>query len=130
MAPAGFDVPRLRRFYSLFDLGRVSGRTLYIRAVPVADVFASDMGSRGSATIGTRVVGWVARLDAFVDMVSADHTRGFDPMGAGWISFHLLLLSRSILQSVLGGPDLMRRRRAATQLPRRKLVPVDPAKHS
>ena len=39
-----------------------------------------------------------------------------DPMGAGRLSLHLLLLPRRLLQGVLGRPSFLRRRRAAQEL--------------
>ena len=48
----------------------------------------------------------------------------------GGFRFHLLLLSRRLLQVVLGGSAVMRRRRTAQELSRRELVPADPAEHA
>ena len=50
-----------------------------------------------------------------------------DPVGAGRLPLHLLLLPRRLLQGVLGGSAVLRRRRAAQVVPRRAIVPADPA---
>ena len=47
-----------------------------------------------------------------------------DSLGAGRIPVHLLLLSRRLLQGVLGRSARMRRRRAAQEVSRRALVPA------
>ena len=51
----------------------------------------------------------------------------FDSLGAGWISAHLLLLSRRILQSVLGRSAGVHRGRTAQKLLGRAFVPADHA---
>ena len=48
----------------------------------------------------------------------------------GRLSGDLLLLSRSVLQSFLGGPSLLRRGRASQDISGRALVSADYAKHS
>ena len=54
----------------------------------------------------------------------------FDFVGAGRISFHLLLLSRRVLQGVLGRPDQLRRRRAAQNISRRTIFSAHHPKRS
>ena len=51
-----------------------------------------------------------------------------DPLGARRIPLHLLLLSRRLLQGLLGGPGLLRGRRASQDLLGRADLPADPAK--
>ena len=51
-------------------------------------------------------------------------------LGAGWISGDLLLLSRRLLQGILGGSAGMHGRRAEKKLLGRAFVPVDHAKRS
>ena len=53
-----------------------------------------------------------------------------DSLGAGRISAHLLLLSRRLLQSVLGRSAGLHRRRAAQDLPRRAFVPAHHAERA
>ena len=48
-----------------------------------------------------------------------------DPVGAAGIPLHLLLLSRRVLQSVLGRPAVLHRGRAAQDLLGREEVPAD-----
>ena len=55
-------------------------------------------------------------------LAGADH-----PAVSGAVPLHLLLLSRRVLQGVLGRSAELRRRRAAQELPRRAIVPADPA---
>src|ERR1051326_8231630 len=51
-------------------------------------------------------------------------------LGAGWTAPHLLLLSRRLLQSILGRSAGLRRRRAAQDLSRRALVPAHHAERA
>ena len=110
---AGPDLSRSRSLCRLFDLGRVSGRALYVRALSFADVFAAHLGSGRPDGLGTFVAGDVAGVDTDVDPYDAGP---FDPLGTGRVSVYLLLLSRCLLQVVLGRPPGMRRRRASLRL--------------
>ena len=56
--------------------------------------------------------------------------RVFGSVGSGGFSVHLLLLSRRLLQSVLGRPDQLRRRRTAKGISGRKFLPAHHAEHS
>ena len=56
--------------------------------------------------------------------------RAVDPLGAGRVSSDLLLLSRRILQIILGRSARLRGRRAAQALSGRAIVSADPAEHS
>src|SRR5260221_538060 len=53
-----------------------------------------------------------------------------DPVGAGVVPRDLLLLPRVLLQGVLGRPSRVHGRRAARVLPRRAVVPPDPAERA
>src|SRR4029453_19428388 len=61
--------------------------------------------------------------------LAAFFARLVDSVGAGWIPLYLLLLSRRLLQSILGGPALLHRGRASQELPWRKLIPTRHAEH-
>ena len=62
--------------------------------------------------------------------VAALVARAVNSLGAGGFSFHLLLLSRRVLQSVLGRPARVCRRRATSRLSRRAKVSAYSAKCS
>ena len=104
VAAIAADVSWVFRIYRLFNMGRVSRRALLVGTVPVADVFAPDMGSSRTAFVAPCVARRLAVVDAGMDLSSADHSGSSDPMGARWISIYLLLLSRCVLQSLLGRP--------------------------
>ena len=83
-----------RRVCHLLDLGGLSGTKLLFRSLSLAFLFAGDF-----RPFATRVVwaeaGLVAGLADFF-------ARAPRPLGPGRFSAHLLLLSRRLLQSVLG----------------------------
>src|SRR5689334_3739115 len=56
--------------------------------------------------------------------------RDADPVGPGRLPLHLLLLSRSVLQSLLGRSAVLRCRRAAQILLGRTQVPADHSKRA
>ena len=56
--------------------------------------------------------------------------RCLDPLGARGLPAHLLLLSRRLLQVVLGRSSRMRRRRTAKDVPRRAIVSPGHPEHS
>lgn len=111
------------RVHHLFDVGGVSGKSLLARnrrrELSLAVLLAGNFRN-----IPARVV-WKAFILADVAGVFAGL---FCFVGAGRISFHLLLLSRRVLQGILGRPDCVRRWRAAQKVSRRKIFPPDPAK--
>src|SRR4029453_9413617 len=86
-------------------VGGVPGRALHLRSVPVAVLLA-----RALRRLAACVVRPEARLVACVAAVLPGPA---DPAVSGALPAHLLLLSRGLLQSVLGRPALVRRRRAA-----------------
>src|SRR5438067_2125598 len=92
------------------DVGRVSERSLHVRPISVAILFAGDLWR--SAHVVVRRKAWVVAGVAPV-FPGADHPAVSRP-----VSFYVLLLSRRILQSVLGGSAELRRGRAALELHR------------
>lgn len=105
--------PRFLHVHRLFNVGGVSGKSLLARSgrreLSLAILFAGNFWD-----FSTRVV-W----QTFILSDVADFFTGFFCiMGAGRISFHLLLLSRRLLQRILGRPNCLRRRRAAQKVSR------------
>src|SRR6185437_5142826 len=86
---------------------------LPLRAVLVADVLAA-----GADLAAGMVACVLTLLGGPADLV-----------GSGRIPRHLLLLSRSLLQSVLGRSPRMRGGRASEKILGRAEVPADPAEH-
>src|SRR5436190_1411368 len=121
------DVSRLFGLYRLLDVGGLSGPALLVRALSLADVLAAYLGGRQPARHPARVARRMAGVDT---EVSLRDTCAPDPLGAGRISIHLLLLSRSLLQSLLGRPARMRRRRTSPQISRRAKIPARNAEHT
>src|SRR5437773_7822953 len=62
--------------------------------------------------------------------MAALFARLVDSLGAGRLSSDLLLLSRCVLQGVLGRPAFLHRDRAAPSLPGREFIPAHHAEHS
>ena len=122
VGPAAAHVPRTVRVRRLLDVGRFSGQSLRVRAVPVAVLLAAAL-RRGAS----RVVRTEARLVARRPAVFA---RAADPVGARRLPLHLLLLPRRVLQGVLGRSAVVHGRRAAQVVSRRALVPADPAERA
>src|SRR5262249_20141166 len=88
--------------------GRLSGGTLHLRPLPLAVLLARTVRRLGAQLVRTET-----GLVAGVALLLAGPA---DPVGAGRVSRHLLLLSRSLLQSLLGRSPRLRGRRAAPQL--------------
>src|SRR5574338_547699 len=72
----------------------------------------------------------VRRQAVVVPRLAPLFCRDPDPVGARRISCHLLLLPRSLLQGLLGGPALMRGGGAAQVLSWRAIVALNPAELS
>ena len=72
--------------------------------------------------------GWFGRMPALD--AGLGHWGDAHPLGAGWISSHLLLLPRGLLQSFLGRPTFLYGRRAAEDISRRTIFSFNRAKHS
>src|SRR5678809_704732 len=102
VAPATRRFHHPRRLRRLRDMGRIPERSLHIRTIPVAVLLAGDL--RRSAN---GVVRREARMVAFAAPVLAGADHSAVP---GSVSFYLLLLSRRVLQGVLGGSAELRGR--------------------
>src|SRR5262245_36006653 len=91
VALPGANFPWPERLRRLLDVGRVPGRALLIRPIPVADVFAGTV---------RRFTARVVRTETFrVARLAAVFSGPFDSLGAGRFSIHVLLLPRRVLQS-------------------------------
>src|SRR5690242_8533509 len=90
---------RLRR---LRDVGRVPECSLHLRAVSLAVLFAGDLrrSKDGMVWRKTGMVAWPSSVLAGVDHSAV----------SGTVPVHVLLLSRGVLQGVLGGSAELRRR--------------------
>ncbi len=94
----------------------------YLSPFYLAGNFLSGTVSRsGQPRLVGSSAGLVAGVAAFLAGLS-----GF--VGAGGFPLHLLLLSRRVLQGILGRSAELRRRRAAQGLSRRTLLPAHHAK--
>ena len=94
VAADGFDIYRIVRVCRLFDLGGVSGRSLFIRKLPFAILFAGNF-RKFAAQHFWREAGVDSELASFFACA-------FNSLGSGGFSDDLLLLSRCVLQSILG----------------------------
>ena len=109
-------VPRLRH------VGGDAERALRVRPVSLAVLFAAAVGRRRT----TRGSGQAGLVPAGAVLSGAA-----DPAVPRSLPFHLLLLPRRLLQGVLAGPGLVRRRRAARhELLGRALVPARAAERA
>src|SRR5437762_8828329 len=108
VAEAAPDFPRIERLRRLFDLGCAARRTLLFRALSLPLLFARDFWGIDASFIRTEAR-LVARDHALLTVVA-------DSLGARFVPTHLLLLSRGILQVVLGRPAFVRSGRAAQDL--------------
>src|SRR5690606_36212584 len=122
VAPAGRGLPRVERLHRLLHLGRVPGRALQLRQLPLALLLARAL--RG---LRPRLVrsppGMVARLASLLARVP-------DPVGARRLPAHLLLLPRRLLQGVPCRSAELRGQRAAAVLPGRAALPAHPTERA
>src|SRR5215204_3664677 len=116
------DLFRLGRVCRLFDVGGVSRRALCFRELSFAVLFTRNF-RRDAARDVRRQTG----VDSGMGSLLA---RAFDFMGARRIPIYLLLLSRRVLQGVLGRPAGVRGRRTAERLLGRTKISFDSAKYS
>ena len=117
---------RALRFYSLFDLGRFPGSSLLAR---------SKRGRLSFTLLFTGVLRQLAARDFWgktwlVAIVAFLFARSSGSMGPGRFSTDLLLLSRRLLQSVLGRPTRMRSGRTTQRISGGELFSADHAEHS
>src|ERR1019366_3260823 len=89
----------------------------------LAVLLAGILGHLAARHFGRNAAGVVGGLGAVLAGI-------FDSVDSGRISFHLLLLSRRVLQGVLGRPGQLRGWRATQNVPRRTLVPAHHSKCS
>src|SRR5437773_6101824 len=111
-----------RHFHRLLDVGGVSGSSLLFRTIPLAILLAGALGLLTARPLRaeTRLVAGVAAV----------LTGAADSLGARRLSLDVLLLSRRLLQSVLGRSAVVHRQRTSETLSRRKLFPAHHAKRS
>jgi hypothetical protein len=131
---AAAGLSRLLRLHRLFDLGGVSG------VGDIQTMFAAIGSTAATARIifrrFTRRKFWGTRRTQFSarcrpgGRLAAVLAGLFDFVGAGRFPFHLLLLSRRVLQGVLGRPDQLRRRRAAQTFLGERYFPAHHPKRS
>ena len=114
-------VPRTFCFLVYTTWAAFQGEHYRIRSVSLAVLRAGVVG-RFAARL-------VRHQPAVVAGIHAVLAGAADPAVPRRLPLHLLLLPRRLLQSVLGGSAVLRRRRAAQGLPGRELVPADPAEH-
>src|SRR5512132_1167889 len=111
-----------RRIRRVRDMGRVPERALRVWSVSVAVLFARAV-RRSAHCVVRRKARMVA--DASAVLSGADH-----PAFSRAVSFHVLLLSWRVLQSVLGGSAELRGRRTTQGIQGRALFPADRSEHS
>src|SRR5213595_3286691 len=110
------------RLSLLLDVGSVPGRALSLGALPVAVLLAGTFW---------RCHPQLVRSEAgLVAGVAAVFAGTLHSLGAGRVPADLLLLSRRLLQSVLGRPAFLHRERAAQGVSRRGFLSAHHAKHS
>ena len=120
--PTALGLSRIVDFYCLFDVGCVSRCALFCRQLHFAVLFAGDFW-RFTAQLVWCQAGMVAELAyVFASVVGA--------LGARRLSAHLLLLSRRLLQSVLGRSASMHRGRTPKDISRRAFVSSHHAKRT
>src|SRR5206468_3518921 len=94
VGPAAARFHRIIDFHRLLDMGRVSGKKLFLRQLRFAILFARAV-RRFAAQLVWAETGLVAA-------VASIFAGAFYSLGTRWLPAHLLLLSWRLLQSVLG----------------------------
>ena len=124
--PTFVCIPRVRDLYHLFNVGGVSGESL-LAGSERSELFVPVLFAGAFREFAARDFWAEAGLVAFLAPVFA----GFvGTLGTGRVPAHLLLLSRSLLQSVLGRSAGLCSGRTAHRLPGRNFFSTDPAEHS
>src|SRR5688572_12392957 len=114
---AAADFSGAWHLHCLFHLGGVAGRTLPVRPVPLA-VLRARVARRSGTCLVRRETVLVPSLASLL--------RGYaDPVGSRRLSLHVLLLSRRLLQGVLGRSTRLHGGRAAKKLLGRGFVSTD-----
>src|SRR5947209_4336311 len=103
VAAATRRIHHLDRLRRLRDVGGIPERALHVWAVSLAILLARDL-RRSEDRLVRREAGVVAWATPV--LAGADH-----PPVSRAVSFYVLLLSRRVLQSILGGSDELRSRR-------------------
>ena len=111
---------RISDVYRLFHVGGVSGYELFRWQLRLAFLFAGNVWRFATQLVWTQAR-VVARLAHFLSCTVGS-------LGTRRISCHVLLLSRRILQSILGGPARVHGGRTAQKVSGRALVPAHHAK--
>src|ERR1700730_18020348 len=101
VAAAAARLPRLVDLHCFLNMGGVSGRLLFFRQLYFSVLFAGTFWCFTAQLVRAKTE-LVARL---VNLFAG----AFDSVGTGRISADLLLLSRRVLQGVLGGPACLHR---------------------
>src|SRR6185369_11128987 len=116
------DVPGTVRVRGVLNVGGVPGNPLSVRSLSIALLFAGVVRRSAAQLVRreARVVSGLASVVARIDY----------PLGARRLSADVLLLPRRLLQSVLGGPSVVRGRRAPQALSRRAFVSADSSKRA
>src|SRR5215475_13366087 len=111
---------RIIDFYRLLNVGCVSGKRLFLRQLLLAVLFAGNFW-RFAAQLVWAKTRLVARLATFLSSAVSS-------LGACRLSSYLLLLSRRILQSLLGRSASLHSGRATQKLLGGAIVPAHHAK--
>ena len=99
----------LSTLHRLRDVGGVPGQPLHVRPVPLAVLFAGAVRRLAAQLVRAEAGWWPAWLPFSPALLIL-------PI-PGSVPLHLLLLPRRLLQGVLGRSAVLRRRRAAQELP-------------
>src|SRR5205814_231491 len=92
--PAAARFYRFIDFHHLFHVGGVSGNELFLRQLRLAVLFAGTVWQFTPQLVWTET--------GLVAAVASVFAGAFYSLGARWLPAYLLLLSRRLLQSVLG----------------------------
>src|SRR5207248_1573524 len=122
VASAPSRLSRIVDFHCVFNLGGVSGRSLLFRQLCFSVLLAGAFWIFSAQLVRSETK-LVAGLVNFFAGAS-------NSLGAGRIPVDLLLLSRRVLQSILGGPARVHGGRAAQNISRRAFVPAHHAKRA
>src|SRR5437762_10577393 len=120
--PTALGLSRIVDFYCLFDVGCVSGCTLFLRQLHFTVLFAGDFWRVAAQLVWYQAIMVAELASIFTSVVGA--------LGPRRLSAHLLLLSRCLLQVVLGRSAGMHRGGTSKDLSGRTFLPPDYAKRT